>query len=60
MVKNTSTSFRNCMVLIRIMLLKCLKENVLLSAEYVKSCNNELVDLLSRDKLKKFMRQAQK
>ena len=55
MVNNTSSSCMNCMVLIRILVLKCLTENVRVFAKYVRSKDNYASDLLSRLKIKKFL-----
>ena len=60
MVKATSTSCRNCMVLIRIMLLSCLEHNVQISAKYVRSVDNELADSLSGGKFHAFLTEARK
>ena len=54
MVNNTSSSCKNCMVLIRILVLKCLTENVRLFATYIRSCDNVASDLLSRQKIVEF------
>ena len=48
----------NCMVLIRIIVLKCLVENVKLSAKYVKSEDNIFADQLSRGKLDSFRKDS--
>ena len=48
MVNNTSAKCRNCMILLRIFVLKCLKENVKVSAQYASSQNNGLTDSLLR------------
>ena len=48
MINNTSAKCRNCIILLRIFVLKCLKENVKVSAQYVSSKNNSLTDSLSR------------
>ena len=52
MINANSSSCRHCMVLIRMIVLKCLVENVF--AKYVKSSENVLADLLSRGNLRKF------
>ena len=54
MINANSSSCHNCMVLIRMIVLKCLVENVRVFAKYVKSSENVLVDLLSRGNLRKF------
>ena len=55
MVNNTSSSCKNCMVLIRMIVLKCLKENIRLYATYIKSKENTASDFLSRQKISKFL-----
>ena len=54
MINNTSSSCRNCMVLIRKVVLKSLKENVRVFARYVRSKDNTAADLLSRLKIRQF------
>ena len=54
MINVTSTSCKNCMVLIRIIVLKGLLENVRVFAKHVKGVNNGLADSLSRLKMEKF------
>ena len=54
MINATSTSCRNCMVLIRMIVLKGLIENVRIFARHVKGSKNSLVDSLSRNKIKYF------
>ena len=54
MVNATSTSCKHCMTLIRILVLKCLQENVRVLARYVKSQENTAADYLSRLKINKF------
>ena len=54
MINNTSSSCRNCMVLIRKVVLKLLKENVHVFARYVRSKDNTAADLLSRLKIRQF------
>ena len=48
MVNNNSSSCRNCMILIRFIVLQCLIHNVKLTAKYVCSKSNEISDSLSR------------
>ena len=55
MVNNTSSSCKNCMVLIRMIMLKCFKENVRLYATYIRSQENTTSDLLSRQKISRFL-----
>ena len=47
MVNNTTSSCKNCMVLIRILVLQALIHNVKLSVQYVRSKDNDLADNLS-------------
>ena len=56
MINKTSSSCRNCMVLLRIFVMKCMVENARVFAEHVKSSDNKLADLLSRDDIKEFLR----
>ena len=48
MVNNSSTKCKNCMVLIRIIVLECLNCNVKLTAEWVANGDNGKTDALSR------------
>ena len=54
MINYTTTSCKNCMVLIRIIVLKGLVENVRIFARHVQGVKNDLADSLSRDKLELF------
>ena len=54
MVNMTSTSCRNCMVLIRAIVLKGLMENVRVFAKHVEGVKNDLADSLSRGKISWF------
>ena len=54
MINKTTSSCRNCMVLIYIIVLQSLIHNVRLYATYVPSQENVVSDLLSRLKFKKF------
>ena len=54
MVNNTSSSCKNCMVLIRKLVLKGLCENVRIFAKYIESSENLATDFLSRGKMKEF------
>ena len=54
MINSNSSSCRNCMVLIRLIVLKSLVENVRVFAKYIKSSDNTCADLLSRGNLRKF------
>ena len=56
MVNITSSSCKNCMVLIRILVLKCLEENVRIFARYIRSKDNTASDYLSRLKIDAFKR----
>ena len=57
-VRDSSTSCKNCMILIRILVLHCVTLNINLTAKYVKSAKNDLVDTLSRGKIKLFKKLA--
>ena len=57
-VNNLSSSCKNCMYLIRIIVATQLKYNVRFFAEYVESKKNEKVDALSRRLIRKFKRLA--
>ena len=54
MINQTSTSCKNCMVLIRMIVLKGLIENVRVFARHVEGVKNTLADSLSRDKVEHF------
>ena len=54
MINITSTSCKNCMVLIRIIVLKGLMDNVRIFAKHVKGISNGLADSLSRNKIDSF------
>ena len=54
MINLTTTSCKNCMVLIRIIVLKGLIENVRVFARDVKGVNNGIADSLSRLKYRQF------
>ena len=54
MVNNTTSSCPNCMVLIRMLVLKSLTENVRIFARYIRSKDNVASDLLSRLKISEF------
>ena len=56
MVNDNSTSCEHCMKLVRIMVLHCLTLNVNLSAEYIKSKDNDLADPISRGELNLFFK----
>ena len=54
MVNNTSSSCGKCMVLIRILVLHCLKTNVRVYARFVPTKENTRADLLSRNAIQHF------
>ena len=60
MVNKTSSNCKNCMVLIRIIVLKCLVHNVRLYARHVSSAANGISDSLSRLQFKRFRRLTRK
>ena len=60
MINNTSSNCRNCMVLIRMMVLKMLSHNTRIKAKHVPGHLNKYSDLLSRHKYKLFWQLARK
>ena len=58
MINNTSSSCKNCMVLIRIIVLKALEFNVRIEAKHVSSKSNLLADSLSRMQFGTFFYEA--
>ena len=60
MINNTSSKCKHCMILIRILVLHCLKFNTLLKAKHVRGVNNQYADLLSRLKYGDFWKRARK
>ena len=56
MINNNSSKCRNCMVLIRIVVLECLIHNVRLCARHVRTKDNAISDSLSRMNINKFLR----
>ena len=60
MINNTTSSCKNCMVLIRMVVLYCLKFNVRINMSYIKSKSNTAADLLSRMKYKQFWQHARR
>ena len=60
MINNNSSKCKNCMVLIRIIVLQCLTNNVDLNVKHVRGKNNIFSDLLSRMKYKQFWQWARK
>ena len=60
MVNHTTSGCKNCMVLIRKLVLHCLIHNVKLKAVYLKSSKNKIADSLSRFQDKRFNKLAKK
>ena len=60
MINYATTPCKNCMVLIRMIVLKGLVENVRIFARHVKGEKNELADSLSRDKIAHFKKLCHK
>ena len=56
MVNNMSSKCKNCMVLIRLITLECMKQNVRLYAKHVRTHLNSAADALSRLEFAKFKR----
>ena len=56
MINNTSSKCKNCMVLIRVIVLQGLLHNVKISARHVPGVNNQISDSLSRKNMEKFKR----
>ena len=54
MINETTSGCRNCMVLIRLLVLECLVHNVSVRAIYVSSKNNDIADALSRGQFRTF------
>ena len=54
MINMTSTSCKNCMVLIRLIVFKGLIENVRVFAKHVEGKKNDLADSLSRQRINHF------
>ena len=59
-VNHTTTSCMKCMVLVRKLIFKAITENVDIFAQYIKSKDNKYADMLSRDKIVTFKREAEK
>ena len=59
MVNNTTAKCKNCMVLIRLLVLECLTQNIRVFARYVKSRDNFYSDSLSRMNLNHFWELAE-
>ena len=60
MVNNSTSSCRNCMVLIRLITLQCMLHNIRLKVKYVKSAENTYADLLSRNRYQDFRKLSRK
>ena len=58
MINNSSTSCKNCMVLVRIIVLHCLKCNVRLTAEWLSTKDNGMADAISRLQFRRVRRLA--
>ena len=56
----SSTSCPHCMKMIRILVLHCLKINVMVKVNYIRSKENKLADALSRGKVDEFFQEAAK
>ena len=56
MVNHTTSGCKNCMVLIRLIVMKSLQYNFRVFATYVKSADNDLADALSRNQMKRFLK----
>ena len=54
MINSNTSSCKNCMVLIRILVLESMKHNVRIYCDHVKSEDNNLADALSRFQFKRF------
>ena len=54
MINTNSSACKHCMILIRMLVLKCMVENVRVFIQYVPSKQNLFADLLSRNKIKCF------
>ena len=59
-VNRTSSGCKNCMVLVRLLVIHCLRYNVRVFAEYLTSKSNEIADSLSRFQERKFARLRRK
>ena len=58
MINNSSSSCKNCMYLLRMLVTNNLIHNRWLFARYIRSADNDLADALSRQDLKRFWRLA--
>ena len=57
MINKTTSSCKNCLVLIRKLVLHSLKNNVRVFAKYISSKNNRKADLLSRLRVATFLQE---
>ena len=60
MVNNTTSGCKNCMVLMRILVLNGLRHNFRTFARHVSSSKNKFADLLSRQRFRSFWKEAKK
>ena len=60
MVNKLTSGCKNCMTLIRLIVLHCLQNNVKLNVQYIESKANIFADYLSRLKYKQFWQEAQR
>ena len=56
MINKSTSSCRNCLVLIRLITLECMIRNMCIYAKYVNSADNGRADVLSRGQLDRFHR----
>ena len=54
MVNQTTSKCKNCMVLIRKLILHCLIHNIKINVQHLPSCQNGIADSLSRFEMKRF------
>ena len=60
MINKTTSGCRNCMVLIRMIVLECMSWNVHLFAKHVRTKENSFTDALSRNQMQRFWYLAKK
>ena len=60
MINSNSSTCKNCMVLMRLLVLKSLTVNVRIFAKHLKSAENKLADVLSRGRPTEFLRLKRK
>ena len=60
MINNSTSGCKNCMVLIRLIVMKGIVYNTRIFAKHVPTKSNKLADLLSRMKIKQFWKEIQK